>query len=151
MENTFKKLPTLEAYASAPLSKIKLLTKKINYYKTKSKNSKATAQQLIKNFNSKVPDTMEQLISLPGVGRKTSNLILTEVHNKPGITVDTHVHRISNVLGLVKTKTPHQTEIALQKLAPQKHWPRINRLFVLWGKEVPGNDKKRLLSKLEER
>jgi len=73
---------------------------------------------------------------------------LTEVHNKPGITVDTHVHRISNVLGLVKTKTPHETEIALMKLSPQKHWPRINRLFVLWGKEVPGRDKTRLLAQI---
>lgn len=149
MENTFKKLPTLQAYANAPLSKIKSLTKKINFYITKSKNSKATAQALIQNFDSRVPETMEKLTTLPGVGRKTANLIITEIHGKPGLTVDTHVHRISNVLGFVRTKNPHQTELALKQLAPQKHWKRINRLFVLWGKEVPGRDKERLLMKLE--
>jgi len=150
MEETFKALPTLESYASAPLSKIKALTKKTNFYITKSKNSKATAQMLIKDFNAQVPNTMESLISLPGVGRKTANLILTEEFGKPGITVDTHVHRLSNVLGIVKTKTPYETELALMKFAPEKNWYRINRLFVLWGKEVPGRDKKRLLDKLKE-
>lgn len=150
MEATFKKLPTLQAYAKAPITQIENLTRKINFYKTKSKNSKATAQLLIKNFNGKVPDTIEQLVTLPGVGRKTANLVLTEIHKKDGITVDTHVHRISNVLGLVKTKTPHQTELALQKLAPKKYWSQINRLFVLWGKEVRGRDKKKLLEKLKE-
>ena len=148
MESTFKALPTLKAYASAPLSKIMRLTKKINFYKTKSKNSRAAAQLLIKNFNSKVPDSIEHLTTLPGVGRKTANLVLTEIHNKDGICVDTHVHRISNVIGLVKTKTPHQTELALQKIAPKRYWSRINRYFVLWGKEVPGRDKKRLLKHL---
>jgi endonuclease III len=150
MESTFKELPTLEKYARAPLSKIMRLTKKINFYKTKSRNSKATAQKLLKDFSGRVPSTMEELTTLPGVGRKTANLILTEEFGKAGITVDTHVHRISNVLGFIKTKTPHETELALQKLAPKKYWYRINRLFVLWGKEVPGRDKKRLLKKLEK-
>jgi len=150
-EALFKKFPTLESLAKAPLSQIKKQLKSMNYYKTKSKHVKLAAQVLIKDFSSKVPDTMEDLTSIPGVGRKTANLVLTEVHKLPGITVDTHVHRISNVLGLVKTKTPHQTELALIKLAPQKYWYKLNRLFVLWGKEVPGRDKKRLLAKLEEK
>ncbi len=149
MENTFKQFPTLEKFTSAKLSKIKSLTKKINYYKTKSKNAKATTKMLIKNFNGKVPDKIEELITLPGVGRKTANLILTEIHNKDGITVDTHVHRLSNVLKLVKTRSPHETELALMKLAPKKYWKKINRIFVLWGKEVPGRDKNRLLRKIE--
>ncbi|MFH1290748.1 MAG: endonuclease III [Nanoarchaeota archaeon] len=149
MEETFKKLPTLKAYASAPISKIMRLTRKINYYKTKSKNSKAAAQALIKHFNSHVPDTIDELIKLPGVGRKTANLVITEIHNKDGICVDTHVHRISNVLGLVHTKTPHQTELALMKIAPKRYWSKINRIFILWGKEVPGRNKKRLLAKLK--
>ena len=148
MESAFSKLPTLESWAKAPLSKIESLTKKINYYKTKSKNSKATAQLLIKNFQAEVPDTIESLVSLPGVGRKTANLILTEIHNKSGICVDTHVHRLSNVLGLVKTKTPYETELALQKIAPKSYWSEINRIFVLWGKEVPGRDKKRLIANI---
>ena len=106
---------------------------------------------LIKNFNSKVPDTIEELVTLPGVGRKTANLIITEVHNKDGICVDTHVHRISNVLGIVKTKTPDTTELVLQKVAPTKYWSEINRIFVLWGKEVPGKDKNKLLAKLKQK
>ena len=114
MENLFRELSTLKKFSKASLSKIKKLTKKINYYKTKSRNSKATAQMLIKNFNSKVPDNIKDLITQPGVGRKTANLIITEVHEKDGITVDTHVHRISNVLGLVKTKTPTETDFSLE-------------------------------------
>lgn len=151
MENAFKQFPTLKSWSRAPIQKIMKLTKKINYYKTKSRNSKATAEILIKNFNSKIPDTIEQLTTLPGVGRKTANLIITEIHNKQGICVDTHVHRLSNVLRLVKTKTPHQTELALQKIAPKKYWNRINRLFVLWGKEVHRRNKNKLLKKLKEK
>lgn len=150
MESTFKKLPTLEKFASAPLNQIMFLTKKINYYKTKSKNAKAAAQMLIEKHKGKLPDTIEKLMELPGVGRKTANLVLSEIYKKDTITVDTHVHRISNVLGFVKTKTPHETELALQKIAPKKYWSKINRVFVLWGKEVPGRDKKKLLEKLED-
>lgn len=150
MEDLFKELPTLEKFAFMPLRKIMSLTKRINYYKTKSRNAKAAAQQLLKKFNGKIPDTIEELTELPGVGRKTANLIITECHGKDGITVDTHVHRISNVLGIVKTKNPHQTEIELQKIVPKKHWSRINRLFVLWGKEVSGRDKNRLLEILDK-
>ncbi len=148
MENAFKELATLEKWASAKTSKIENLTRKINYYKTKSKNSKACAQMLIKNFNGKVPDTIESLIKLPGVGRKTANLVLTEIHDKDGICVDTHVHRISNVFGFVKTKNPNETEIELMKIVPKKYWKKINRIFVLWGKEVRGWDKKKFLDKL---
>ncbi|MEK6934080.1 MAG: endonuclease III [Nanoarchaeota archaeon] len=150
MEAAYKELPTLKKFASAPLSKIMSLTKKTNYYITKSKNSKAAAQILLDKFNGKVPDTIENLISLPGVGRKTANLILSEIHKKDAITVDTHVHRISNVLGLVRTNTPDETELTLKKIIPRKYWSKINRLFVLWGKEVSGRDKKKLLMTLEK-
>lgn len=151
MENVFSKLSTLEKFAKAPVSKIESLTKKINYYRTKSKNSKATAQMLLKDFGGKVPDSIEELVKLPGVGRKTANLIIVEIHNKDGICVDTHVHRISNVFGLVKTKTPNETELALQKIVPREYWSKLNRIFVLWGKEVRGKDKEKFLEKLEEK
>ena len=82
------------------------------------------------------------------MGRKTANLVITEVHNKEGLCVDTHVFRLSNVLGLVNTKNPTQTEFELMKIVPRKYWYRVNRLFVLWGKEVPGRDKKKLLEKI---
>jgi endonuclease-3 len=150
MENAFKVLPTLKSWSTAPLEKIESLTKKINYYRTKSRHAKGTATLLIKDFKGKVPDNIDDLVKLPGVGRKTANLVLGEIHQKDGICVDTHVHRLSNVLGLVRTKTPHETELALQKIAPKKYWSRINRLFVLWGKDVPGRDKERLVSALTD-
>jgi endonuclease-3 len=136
MEKTFSELPTLQAFASAPLEKIMDLTRRINYYKTKSRHAKETAKQLIERFDSKVPTTIDELVTLPGVGRKTANLILTEVHQQPGITVDTHVHRLLNVFGIVNTKTPTQTEREMRLLAPQEYWKDLNRLLVLWGKEV---------------
>ena len=107
------------------------------------------AKYLVDNYGGKVPDDIDELVELPGVGRKTANLVLSEVHSKDGICVDTHVHRISNVLGFVKTKTPIQTEMELRKIVPKKYWSRINRLFVLWGKDVRGRDKKKFLEKLE--
>ena len=148
MESLFQEFPTLEKLAAAPVEKIELLTRRINYYKTKSKNVKATAQTLLKH-NGNVPQTIEELTDFPGVGRKTANLVLSEIHAKDAICVDTHVHRLSNVLGFVKTKTPHETELALQKIAPRNYWSRINRIFVLWGKDVRGRDKKQLLQAIE--
>ena len=148
MESLFQEFPTLEKLAAAPVEKIELLTRRINYYRTKSEHAKATAQILLKH-NGNVPQTIEELTDFPGVGRKTANLVLSEIHAKDAICVDTHVHRLSNVLGFVKTKTPHETELALQKIAPRNYWSRINRIFVLWGKDVRGRDKKRLLQVIE--
>ena len=121
----------------------------MNYNRTKSKHVIAAAKFILKEFSGRIPDDIDELVKIPGVGRKTANLVLSEVHKKDAICVDTHVHRISNVLGLVKTKTPDQTEQVLRKTVPKRHWSRINRLFVLWGKNVPGRDKKRLLKALE--
>jgi endonuclease-3 len=77
-------------------------------------------------------------------------LVITEEFGKDGITVDTHVHRISNVFGFVKTKSANETEMALREIVPRRLWARVNRIFVLWGKEVPGRDKERFLDKLDE-
>ncbi len=147
-ESLFSQFPTLEQLAAADIEDIEKVIHSLNYYRTKAKHIKETAYLLVKEHHGRVPDTIDELVKLPGVGRKTANLIITEVHKGDGICVDTHVHRISNVLGLVKTKTPHQTELELQKIAPRRYWGRINRLFVLWGKEVPGRDKERLLRQL---
>ncbi|MBM3232847.1 endonuclease III [Candidatus Pacearchaeota archaeon] len=149
MENLFKKYPSLDSLSKAPLQGIMDITRRINYYKTKSKNARAAAQMLIDKFNGNVPETIEELVEIPGVGRKTANLVLSEIHSKDTICVDTHVHRLSNVLGLLKTKTPHQTELALQKIAPKEYWSRINRIFVLWGKDVRGRDKNKILAKIK--
>ena len=149
-ENLFKKYKSLDKLASARVRDVLKIFKGLNYNRTKAKNVIATAKSLITTHNGKIPDTIEKLIELPGVGRKTANLVLTECYKKDAICVDTHTHRLANILGLVKTKTPSETELALQKIAPRKYWSKINRIFVLLGKEVPGRDKKKLLKKLEE-
>lgn len=150
-EKLFEKYPNIKDLANAKEKEVLSIIKSINYNKTKTKNIIGSAKWLVEHGYDKkktVPDTIEELILMPGVGRKTANLVLTEVHKKDGITVDTHVHRISNVLGIVKTKNPTQTEFELMKIVPRKYWYRVNRLFVLWGKEVPGKDKNKLLEKI---
>lgn len=148
-EKLFEKYNSLDKLFKARFEDVLIIFKSLNYNKTKAKNVILAARYLINNFNGKVPDEIERLVEIPGVGRKTANLIITEIHNKDGICVDTHVHRLANVLSLVKTKTPYQTELELQKVAPKRYWSRINRLFVLWGKDVSGRDKKKLLERLE--
>ncbi|MBR9699104.1 endonuclease III [Candidatus Woesearchaeota archaeon] len=145
-ENLFKKYPTLKSLANARYNDVLKALKSLNYNKTKAKHI-IEAAKMMERIG--VPDTIEELVEIPGVGRKTANLVMTEVHNKHGICVDTHVHRISNVLGFVKTKTPDKTEKELKKTIPKRYWSRINRLFVLWGKQVPGKDKKKLLDALK--
>ena len=147
-ENLFKKYNSLERLSRAKNKDVFKILKSINYNKTKTKNVINASKYILENYKGKIPDNMEDLIKIPGVGRKTANLVLTEVHDKDGITVDTHVHRLSNVLGLVKTKNPTETEFALMKVIPRKHWYRINRLFVLWGKEIRGRDKNKFLKSL---
>jgi endonuclease-3 len=87
-------------------------------------------------YGGKVPDTIEELLSIRGIGRKTANLVVTEGYGKPGICVDTHVHRISNRLGIVSTKNPHQTEEMLRQVLPQKYWIVYNSLLVTFGKRI---------------
>lgn len=147
-EKLFKKLDTLEKFALADPELIAMYIRPLNYYQTKSKNASKTAKILLEKYNGEIPDTIEELIELPGVGRKTANLVIGEIFNKQGICVDTHVHRISNVFGFVKTKTPEQTEMELMKVAPKKYWNKINRVFVLWGQDVKGYDKEKFLEKI---
>jgi len=145
-ENLFRKYPTVEKLAKAKYKDVFQVLKSMNYNRTKAKHVIEAAKHLVSFAG--VPDSIDDLLTIPGVGRKTANLIITEVHNKHGICVDTHVHRISNVFGFVKSKTPEQTEFSLRKLVPKRYWSRINRIFVLWGKDVPGKDKDKFLKKL---
>jgi len=149
-EKLFAKYPTLGALAHASHDDIFSILKSINYNKTKTKNVIAAAQHLLQYHHGQVPRTIEELLCIPGVGRKTANLVLGECYGKDAICIDTHCHRILNVLGIVRTKNPHQTEVAMTRIAPKKYWSRINRIFVLWGKDCPGRDKKKLLEKLEK-
>ncbi len=150
-ENLFNRYNSLDKLSKAKYENVLSIFKSLNYNRTKAKNVIGAARYMVDNYNSMVPDEIDELVEIPGVGRKTANLVLSEIHDKDSITVDTHVHRISNVFGFVKTKNPTETEFALQKIVTKKYWSRINRVFVLWGKEVTGRDKKRFLAKLEER
>lgn len=106
------------------------------YYKQKARTIKKVVQQLIDNFNGKVPSSIEQLLQLHGVGRKTANLVLAEGFGFPAICVDVHVHRISNRLGVVQTITPEETEHALAKILPKELWRQWNALLVMWGQNI---------------
>ena len=108
----------------------------VGFYRVKSKNIKKICKELIKNYNGRVPDEIDELLKLDGVGRKTANLVVTLGYKKPGICVDTHVHRISNRWGYVKTKNPHETEFALRKKLPKKYWLTINDLLVTYGQNI---------------
>ena len=144
-ENLFKKYPTLTKLAKANYKDVLKIFKSLNYNRTKAKHVIEAAKYIMQEYGGTVPESIEALTAIPGVGRKTANVVRSEVHNSAAIGVDTHVHRISNVLGLVKTKTPHQTEIELVKIIPHKYRSKVNRIFVLWGKDVPGRDKAKLL------
>lgn len=108
----------------------------VGFYHTKAKVIKGICKALIEKFSSKVPDTLEQLLSFKGVGRKTANLVLTEGYGKLAVCVDTHVHRISNRLGFCKTLSPKETEICLRKKLLKKYWIEYNRLLVSWGQNI---------------
>lgn len=132
----FKIAPTLKELSKLKESQIKKLIYPVGFYKTKAKH-------LIKlsKIISKVPKTKEGLIKLPGVGIKTANLVLNRAFNIPAIAVDTHVHKIINLLGWIKTKTPEQTEKELNKILPKKYWKDINRLFVSIGRQYTSQKK----------
>jgi endonuclease-3 len=106
------------------------------FYRTKAGNLKKIAAILLDQYGGRVPDDMEKLLALPGVGRKTANLVLIEAFDKPGICVDIHVHRISNRCGWVRTKTPEETEMILREILPSKYWKGINALLVLYGQNL---------------
>jgi endonuclease-3 len=106
------------------------------FYRQKTKEILKICTILLEKYHGKVPNSYEELITLPGVGPKTANLTLSEGFGIPAICVDTHVHRISNRLGLINTKTPEQTEEALKKLLPQKYWSEYNKLMVMWGQNI---------------
>ncbi|MEM7008521.1 MAG: endonuclease III [Thermodesulfobacteriota bacterium] len=108
----------------------------VGFYKTKAKNIHSICTDLINNYDGRVPDDIDELLKLKGVGRKTANLVVTLGYNKPGICVDTHVHRISNRFGYIKTKNPDKTEMALRKKLPREYWIDYNSLLVAFGQHL---------------
>lgn len=132
----FKVASNLEQLGKLDQLEIAKLIYPVGFYKTKAKYLKKLAGMI-----TKVPNAREELMKLPGVGRKTANLVLNRAFKIPAIAVDTHVHRITNLLGWVKTKTPEQTEKELIKVLPEKYWPETNKLFVSIGRQFTSKKK----------
>ncbi len=128
--------PTASALAAVPEAKIEKLIYPAGFYRTKARSLRRTARILVEEHGGTVPRTMEELLDLPGVGRKTANLVLNLGYGVPGICVDTHVHRISNRTGWVKTRDPAGTEQALMEILPRKYWISINELLVRFGQTI---------------
>jgi endonuclease III len=122
--------------ADLPVATIEKNIYPVGFYKTKSKTIKKICRILLDRYAGAVPDDLDELVKLPGVGRKTANLVVTLGFGKPGICVDTHVHRITNRWGYVQTKTPEQTETALRQKLPRRYWLIINDLLVAYGQNV---------------
>ena len=128
--------PTPEILASLPVREIERLIYPVGFYHTKAANLKKTCRRILKDHNGGVPRSMDELLELPGVGRKTANLVLTVGFGDYGICVDTHVHRISNLWGYVATKTPEETEFALRNKLPKRHWKTFNDILVTFGQNL---------------
>lgn len=134
--NLFEKYPTMEDIAFAPSEDIEKLIKPAGFYRVKTKRIKQVSHILMDEYESKVPDDFKELIKLPGVGRKTANCVLVFAFEKPAIPVDTHVHRISNRLGLVNTNNPEESEFELEKVVPKHLWIELNDLMVQFGQDI---------------
>jgi len=133
----FRVARTPRTMARLTTTRIQKLIYPVSFYRIKARHVKEACAQILTRFNGRVPGTMEELLTLPGVGRKTANLVLILSHaSRDNICVDTHVHRISNRLGWVRTNTPEKTEQALYRVVPRRWWPDVNLLLVTWGQNV---------------
>jgi endonuclease III len=142
-ETTAEAAPRLFAEASTPQAMLNLgedaiarLIYPVGFYRTKAAVIVGICRELIAHFGARVPDSIDALLTLKGVGRKTANLVVTQAYGKPGICVDTHVHRISNRWGLVRTRTPDETETALRAALPRRYWIEYNSLLVAFGQTI---------------
>lgn len=132
----FKKYPSLEDYANAELEDVEAIVRPCGFYHTKAKDIIGMAKKIIEDFDGKVPDNIDDLTSLPGVGRKTANLICGDIYGKPAVVADTHLIRITNLLGLVNTKDPFKVEMELKKLLPPEESNDFCHRCVLHGRAV---------------
>jgi endonuclease-3 len=136
IKKLFARFRTPDDIASADIEEVKNLIHSIGFYNVKAERIKQVSQIIVNKFGGQVPNDIDSLLELPGVGRKTANCVLVYAFNKPAIPVDVHVHRISNRLGLVDTKTVKQTEIELNKMVDRRLWTRVNNTFVMYGQNV---------------
>lgn len=135
-QRLFKLARTPQALAALNARAIENAIYPVCFYRVKARSLKKIGADLIKKFGGRVPDTIEDLLTLKGVGRKTANLVVTLGYGKPGICVDTHVHRIANLWGYVRAKTPDKTEVALRKKLPPQYWMILNDLLVTYGQNL---------------
>jgi exodeoxyribonuclease-3 len=132
-ERLFKEAPDLASLAGLSAERLAVLIKPVGFFRNKAGYLAKLPECLLREFNGKIPDTVEQLCKLPGVGRKTANLVVAVAFKKPAICVDTHVHRIMNIWGYVQTATPLATEMALRQKLPEKYWLTVNSILVAFG------------------
>ena len=133
----FKRARTPRAMSALTVRELERLIYPVSFYRNKARHVKACCSMLITQFDGRVPSTLDELVTLPGVGRKTANLVMIlAFRSRQNICVDTHVHRISNRLGWVRTTTPEETEEALYRATDQRWWPLINLYLVTWGQNV---------------
>ncbi|RPJ30257.1 MAG: endonuclease III [Nitrosopumilales archaeon] len=132
----FSEFKNPDELSRADLKDIKKLIQKIGFYNVKATRIKEVSKILVEKYNSKVPSNLEDLLTFPGVGRKTANCVLVYGFRKPAIPVDIHVHRISNRIGIVNTKKPEETEIDLQKTIDMRYWIGVNETFVTFGQNI---------------
>jgi endonuclease III len=136
MERLMAQATTANQLIALPTQEVESLIYPVGFYRKKARLIKEVAQIVIDKYNNRVPDSIDELITIRGVGRKTANIVVTEGFRKLGIAVDTHVHRISNRLGLVSTKKPDETEAALRLILPQEYWIVYNPLLVTHGRRI---------------
>lgn len=135
-ERLFRLASRPEEMASLSIEEIERAIYPVGFYRVKAKRIKELSETIVERYNSRVPDSIDELLKLKGVGRKTANLVITLGYNKPGICVDTHVHRITNRIGIVKTRTPEETERALREKLPERYWIELNGLLVAFGQGI---------------
>lgn len=136
-ENLFKKYKSVKDYANVSIERLQRDISSINFYKTKAKNIHEAAKIIVEKYNSKVPNTMEELIKLPGVARKTANIILSNAYRiNEGIAVDTHVKRLSTRLGLTENDDPIKIEKDLMQITPKEDWGSLSHLLIFHGRKV---------------
>jgi len=132
----FSQIRTADDLKRIPLRKLEQLIFPIGFYRTKARHLRALPCVLESKFGGRIPDTIEELCQLPGVGRKTANLVVSVAFDKHGICVDVHVHRITNRLGLIHTRSPYETEMTLLEVLPKRYWTSWNRILVSYGQTV---------------
>lgn len=134
MERLMEKATTPEELLKVPTEELEQIIYPVGFFRNKARTLKDVSRTVMEKYKGRVPDSLDELLTIKGVGRKTANLVVTEAYGRPGICVDTHVHRISNRMGIVSTSHPHNTEEQLRKILPRRFWIVYNTLLVAFGR-----------------